>query len=504
MPFDSEMHEPRYDWLAEGAASALTDDLMALGAQALSREDRLRAFERLRVPATNRLSEATVIRIGQIVGAQQIIVGSFAVNGTSLAIRAQPIRLDTGRRLPEIAESGPLSDLFAVFARVARRLLPDSTVAINVIESGHPPLPAFEEYIKGAVAANPATKIAFLKDALRSAPDFQRVRLALWTVYTEQGEHRQALEVVQQVPAAHPLSRQARFHVGLSMMSLARHVEAIDVFTTLNRERRDAALVNNAGVAQLRRTARSPDNSAAVFFDQALTVAPDDGDIAFNRGYASWLAHDTLTAVRWLRETVRRNPADDAAHWVLGVALQASANAVEGQRERDLAKRLSSTYVEWEKKQPGPAVPSNLERVKTELDAGASQHIEAAIAAAEQRDQRDEARFRLESGRRLVQADRDADAIGELRRAIYLSPYDREAHLLLGRLYLRAGQVADAIDELKISIWSEDQTDARVALAEAYMQARNFDAARIELQNVLAREPSNADARRLMATLPSP
>src|SRR5262245_50209687 len=75
MPFENETREARYDWLGEGAASVLTEDLDALGAQALSREDRLRAFERLRVPATNKLSEATIIRVAQNVGAAQGISG---------------------------------------------------------------------------------------------------------------------------------------------------------------------------------------------------------------------------------------------------------------------------------------------------------------------------------------------------------------------------------------------------------------------------------------------
>jgi tetratricopeptide (TPR) repeat protein len=503
MPFENETHEPRYDWLGEGAASLLTEDLTALGAQALSREDRLRAFEHLRVPATNKLSEATIIRVAQIVGAEQVISGSFAVNGTSVTIHARPIRLDTGRRFPEITETGALTELFETFARAARRLLADSVVPTSEMERTHPPLAAFEEYIKGAVAENPSTQIVFFKEALRYAPDFHQARLALWSVYNEQGEHRQALEIVQQVPSTHPLSRQARFRAALSTMSLGRHAEAIDLFTALNREQRDPALLNDAGVAALRRTARSPDGSAADLFRQALMISPDDADLTFNLGYASWLAHDTLTAVRWLREAVRRNPADDAAHWVLGVALQASANTAEGQRERDLAKRLASKYVEWEKQRGVNALPPNLERVKSELDTARAPRIDAAIAAAEQRDQRDVAAFHLENGRRLYQRERDAEAIAELRRAIYLSPYEREAHLLLGRLYLRAGQIADAIDELKISIWSDDQTDARVTLAQAYLQAKNVDGARSELQTILTREPSNSDARRLLATLPT-
>ena len=499
MPFENTTREARFNWLAEGAATALTDDLNALGAQALSREDRLAAFEHLRVPPVATLSEATIIRIGQIVGAEQVIVGSFAVNGSILTVHALPIRLDTGRRFAEIVETGPLNDLFPLFARVARRVLPESTVAASEMESGHPPLAGFEQFIKGSIAENPATQVIFLKEALRYAPDYHRVRLALWNVYREQGDHRQALEVVQQVPAGHPLSRQARFDAALSLIELGRHAEAIDQLTALNREKRDAALLNALGVAQLRQTAKSPDTSAAAFFRQAIAANPSDPDLDFNLGYASWLAHDTLNAVTWLREAVRRNTADDAAHWVLGVALQASANAPEGQREKDLARRLSSKYAEWEKKQPDTStVPPSLERLKTELDAARLPRVDEAIAAAERRDQREQATFHLESGRRLYQAQRDAEAIAELRRAIYLSPYDREAHLLLGRLYLREGQIADAIDELKISVWSDDQADARLALAEAYVQAKNVDAARLELQTVLTREPSNAAARILL------
>jgi tetratricopeptide (TPR) repeat protein len=499
MPFENSTREPRLNWLSEGAAAALTDDLNALGAQALSRDDRLRAFEHLRVPPSATLSEATNIRIAQIVGAEQVIVGSFAVNASTLTIRVTPLRLDTGRRFPAVVESAALNDFFTLIERVARRMLPDSSVSVAAMERGHPPLAAFEQFIKGSVAENPATRVVFLKEALRYAPDYHRARLALWDVYTEQGDHKQALEVARQVAATDPLSRRARFDAALSLIHLARHGEAISELGTLNREKKDAALLNDLGVAQLRLTVNEPDSSAVEFFSEAIAANPTDPDLTFNLGYASWLAHETLAAVRWLRETVRRNPADDAAHWVLGVALQASTNAAEGQREKDLAKRLSSKYADWDRKQPGTsAAPPNLERLKTELDAVDQPRVEDAIAAVEQRDQREQAIFHLESGRRLYQAQRDGEAIGELRRAIYLSPYDRDAHLLLGRVYLRAGQIADAIDELKISIWSDDRTDARLALAEAYVLARNSDAARIELQTVLTREPSNADAKALL------
>ena len=504
VPFENATHDARYYWLAEGSAVVLTDDLIALGAQALPRDERIQAFEQLRVPAVATLSDATIIRIGQVVGAAQVIKGSFEVKGDRLTVRARSIRLDTGRMFPEISESGALNDFFAVYARVARRLLPDSTVTTAQMESGHPALPAFEQYVKGVIAENPAMQASMLKEALRIAPDFQRARLALWTVYTDQSEHQQALDIVKQVPPLHPLGREARFRAALSMMNLGRSADANDALLALLAEKPDAAIRNDLGVTQLRRTGR---NAAPPtdYFRQAVADDPGDPDLAFNLGYALWLAHDSANAAMWLREAVRRNPDDAAAHWVLGVALQASANAAEGQREKDLAKRLSSTFADFEKKQPaGNAVPPNLERVKTALDAANAHRVEDVIAANEQRDQREQAGFHLDTARRFFEQERDADAINELRRAIYLSPYDRQAHLLLGRIYLRGGRVQEAIDELKISIWSDDQIDAHLALADAYIQAKDAQSARLELQNVLSREPNNADARRILATLPAP
>ena len=83
----------------------------------------------------------------------------------------------------------------------------------------------------------------------------------------------------------------------------------------------------------------------------------------------------------------------------------------------------------------------------------------------------------------------------QLRRVVYLSPYDDQAHLLLGRVYLRGGRVHDAIDALKISVWSSDTNAARLVLADAYERAGMIDEARGELRAILVRDSSNADVR---------
>lgn len=505
MPFETATREPSVQWLAEGSAVILTDDLLALGVPAITRSDRMRAFERLHVPAAVDLSHATVIRVGRILGAGLAVVGAFETDGGRITVRARAIELGAGRMLPEIIESGALGDIYTVYEHVARRLVPDSPIPAARMESGHPPIAAFEQYIKGLIAHAPAEKIALLTQAVRLAPGFQRPRLELWEVYTGRGDHARALAAVAEVPTAHALARQAKFLAGLSQLYLGRLQDAFTTFSAVLQERPDSALMNNLGIVQLRRGTDTAGGRTVWYFSEAARLDPADPDLLFNLGYAYWLDRDPAAAIYWLREAVRRNPSDDAAHYVLGLALQATGSTAEAAREKELARRLSSEYAQWESTRKGAdTAPRGLERVKTDLDVPVAFRVETVIVEAGRRDERELAEFHLAAGRRAVEAERDAEAIAELRRAIFLAPYHAEAHLLLGRVFMRGGRVQDAIDAFKISLWSEPTIAAHLALAEAYIRIHQFTAARLELQQVFDRQPGHPEARRLLDSLPPP
>jgi tetratricopeptide (TPR) repeat protein len=124
--------------------------------------------------------------------------------------------------------------------------------------------------------------------------------------------------------------------------------------------------------------------------------------------------------------------------------------------------------------------------------------VDQAIATTTQRDQRELAQFHLDRGRRLYEAEQDREAMDELRRAIFLSPYEADAHLLLGRIHLRGGRPAEAVAALKISIWSRDSAAARTALADAYLRLKDLPNAKLHAQKAVALDPSSADARTLL------
>ena len=59
VPFANARHEPRLQWLGEASAVLLEDQFRARGLGAISRDERVRAFEDLHLPLTASLTHAT-------------------------------------------------------------------------------------------------------------------------------------------------------------------------------------------------------------------------------------------------------------------------------------------------------------------------------------------------------------------------------------------------------------------------------------------------------------
>lgn len=501
MPFENVSRDSRIVWLGEAASVLIADDLNVLGAGAITRDERREAFERLQVPPAASLTDATMIRIGQLVRASQVVVGTLTMDGDTIVISARSITLESAKVQADVTERGPLPDLFSLFERVARRVAPESTRTSADVERTHPPVAAFENYIKGLLAETPATAVTYLETALKADPTLDRARIALWEVFDNQGEHARAFSAANAVATTSPLSRRARFREGLSQLNLKRYEDAFATFKALAATRPTPAVLNNLGVVQLRRGGTPTTGVATYYFNKARESDETEPDYFFNLGYAYWMDHDPQAAVYWLREALRRNPADGDAHYVLATALAGAEHAAESAREKELAHRLSSAYDEWDKRPPNDAVPKGLERIKGDVELPHSRQIDQTLANS-QDDQAQLATFYLDRAKRLFDEERDADALTELNRVLFLSPYSAEAHLFIGRIHLRAGHAREAIDALNISIWSADSADAQAWLAEARLLTKDVAGARAAAERALVLDASHTRARRILSGLP--
>ena len=479
-------------WLGEAVASQLTEELVAANVAALPREDRVEVFDRLQVPMTSQLTRATMIRTGELIGASEIVFGEVRV-GASLNVRVRTIRLSTGQHLPDVAGTGPFAEMFPLFGRLGAELV--RTIGRGTTTAARPaamPLVAFENYVKGLIAATPAVQQRFLESAMSQAPRDGRVLTALWSLYTDQDLHEKALAVASAVPADSLHARRARFSVALSLIELKRFDGAFKELTALHERRRSAAVSNAIGIVQLRRGAAiSGPGSASFYFERAANEAPEQSDYLFNLGYTRGLAGDSASALLWLREAVRHHAADGDAHLVMAALLSATGRSAEAHRELELARLLGTSL------ETVPAtivrVPPGLERIRLGPDDTAT--TVATLRAPAQRDQGETARFHLERARQLLSAGNDREAQSELRRSIYLAPYEDEPHLLLGRLLQRAGRLPEAIDEFKVALWCRESAAAHIGLGSALFESGERDDARRAFERALALSPNSAEAR---------
>lgn len=503
LPLDVDAPSARTAWLGEGTAIVIADVLSGAGVRAFSREERVAAFDNLRLPPSGPLTRATMIRVGEVVGASDLVVGHVTLGPADLTVQVRLLRLEAGTFLPDITERGAPGDFFRIVQSAAKRLAESANLVTGsaIGPLAHPSRDAFERYVKGLTADTPATRLALLRSALDADGSFDRARLALWDVHAEMGDHAAALAAVEAVTPQSPLARRAAFRAAWSMVELRRYDEAFERLTRLVDGGNTAMLQNNLGVVQVRRGATPQTGRATYYFTKATDLDPDDPDYCFNLGYAYWLERDAQAALYWLREAVRRNPADADAHFVLGAALAASGSATEAQRERELAGKLASRYEDANRKGTGE-VPRGLERLKADLLPLHPIRFDAAITSAAQRDSQELAGFYLERGRRLFEQQHDADAITELRRALFLSPYEADAHLLMGRAYRRLGRPDAAATALRLSLWSRESAVAYHELGLALVDLRDVNGAKLALYRALTLDPGLEAARAVLATLP--
>lgn len=502
--FETPANDGRTYWLGEAISMLIADDIDARGLGAISREAREHAYDELHLPPNAVLSRATVIKVGEIVGAERLVVGEVSVDGDAVSITAEPIRLDIGHADPPVVERGDLQNLFELARRAARRAIPGG---------GEPPLEpapslqAFEQYVKGLLAEEPGARAEFLEKAIALQPTYDRARIALWDVRTSQGDYQAALAAIRGIRADSPEARRANFLASVSLVQLKEYDDAFKLLQSLDGMPPDAAVLNNLGVVQMSRSA-SPDSGKPVYFlTKAAKAAPDDADVLFNLGYAYVLDRDPQGAIYWLREALRRNPEDGDAHYVLAAALDMAGSTVEASRERELAAQLSAHWADAVHRSASTAgahpegheaVPIGLQRLRQDLRVRGVDAVDRALADTAQQDQQQLAHFHLDRARRLFESERDTDALSELQRTVFLSPYDADAHLLIGRIHLRDGRPREAVDALKISIWSQDSTAARLALADAYLRLKDPASAKAQAQRALQIDPTSADAKAML------
>lgn len=488
LPFENTSKAPGLEWISEAVPEVLSEGMASSTTYIVPRDDRNYAFDRMGVPATNKLSRATLFRISEQMDADYVILGSYDYDGQTFVVRAQLLNMKKLYLTPEVKESGPLVNMVTVQRALAwdllRDLNPESVRSKQDFLSQAAPvrLDAFENYIRGILATTRQDKIQKFREAVRLSPNYTQVIFQLGKTYFASREYESAASWFARVPNADDLATAANFYLGLSSFYSGNYERAEAAFKYLETRMPLPEVDNDLGVILGRRGKRSEID----YLQKAVQSDPNDADYHFNLAVAYARIFDNGNATRQLKEVLRLRPADAEAKTFLD-SLANSSGTVPASSFR----QTSATTTK---------LP--LQRVKQNYDETSYRQLTLEIVrTAESRlskaSPQEHAAFHVERGNQLLTQGFSQEAQSAFQEAVVLDSTSAAAHLGLAQALEADGKQKEALAEANTALRIKPSAAALLILARQNLQDNRLSAASEEVERALVLEPRNQDAQKL-------
>ncbi len=525
-PFENNGSAPRLDWLGEGLEELTIQYLSDTGEQVYSHAGRAGELERYGLPASAKLSRATMLRIAQDLDADYVIFGSFYSDGTSLTVESHLLRVDPPALIAPVSETGPLTTLMDMQAKVVWHTLVanDKSYPLALPEFSKSLRPlrldAFEHFVRGLLAGDDEPRLRELREAARLDPAWPDPAFALGETYAGRGDCNSALPWFGRIPKTHSRYLEANFAIGVCRLQLNQPDKAEEVFVSLQSSIRGGSdgpgttravsgadlpeILNNLGLALAREGKMS---DAQGNFKRAVELDPDEDDYPFNLGLLAFRANDFNAATAAFREAVLREPDNAEDRALLIQSLDRAGKKAEADEERNaVAEALGPNALPAVHVDARSDAQSHLDRIKTDLDVTALrlEILSSAAPVAPASTNSDSASatstpaYHIRQGRQELAGGRLELAEAQFRAALTADPANASAHLGLAEVDRRRYKFDDAIIELQASLKSRDSAVVRTTLARVYMEQNKFALARAEAQKALALAPNYTEAKQLL------
>lgn len=353
LPFSNLSQDKNLDWIGESIAEMVVEAVSGEGLLVLDRSERAQAYARLGIRPYALLTRASVVKIGDELDAGHVVYGSFEVTRqtpptkSAITIRARVLDLRRLRQSDELVEQGILEDLASLQNKLCYRtlleLLPETRLDEQEFLAKRPRtrVDALENYIRGLLATDPATKHRFFTQAARLDANFSPPCFQLGLYHWEKDAYREAAIWFQRVRDTDSHYREALFYLGICKYRVADYLAAEQAFQIVASTVPLNEVFNNLGAAQMRRSS----SEALDNFLKALEGDESDPDYHFNAGYALWKNGSFDVAAERFRAVLDRVPDDQQAISMLGRCLKKEA-ARPGDARTEGLERIKEQYEE--------------------------------------------------------------------------------------------------------------------------------------------------------------
>ncbi len=264
---------------------------------------------------------------------------------------------------------------------------------------------------------------------------------------------------------------------GLAALDRKDYQQAKQIFSDLAAaDARDYSAFFNLALAE---TALKEDDEASAHFQKVLELKPGLYEAELNLGILELRRKHPVQAAPLLRDTVKQRPTQVRPQRYLGDALLATGDF----------PGAAEAY--------GAALAIDPKQAVAELGLGQSlmrqAKLDEALTHYRQAVALDPAlqSYLLEIAAAFSNAQQTDRALALLKEF----PNDPSAREESGRLYLAAKRPADAVPEFQAAVALSPTAANRLALATAYLQSGQADAAKPLLEQALASDPNDFDLR---------
>jgi tetratricopeptide (TPR) repeat protein len=503
LPFENRSGNASLSWIGDSFPDTLDKRLTSAGFLTLSRDDRAFAYNHLGLPEGFKPSRATAIKIAQQLDANFVIIGSFnvtqaaattdtatAANATaneSITIQAQVLSVDDLTLSAPMQDGSNLNQLFDAENAIAWKLARVMDQHFNIAEEtflaapGGVPLPAFEDYIRGANAVTPEERLQRLKAAVALVPDYAAALLALGKEQYAGHDYAAAAATLAKVPAGDRLALEANFYLGLARFNTANYAGAETAFTFIASRLPLPEVVNDEGVSLSRQGKDAVDP-----FEHAMEADPSNEDYHYNLALALFRRGDTAGAAREVEAAIKLKPDDKEAidlrvHLATvpaGTRLTANADSSFAPVERIIRVYSESSY----------------RQAAFQMDQMRAARL-ATLPPAERTAQN------VQTGRDYLSEGLLPEAEGQFNQALAADPRSAAAHAGLAQVREMSGQAELARKEARMSLQIQANAAAWVVLGRLDYAANHLDLSTGDVIQALQLEPTNAGAQALRQVL---
>ena len=549
LPFENTSSNREANWVGESFADQLSELLGAHGLRVVSSDARELSYQRLRLPLTVIPSRATAIKLAKESGATLVVLGNYEVTPrdekTVAEVRgsARVVRVNEGRIAGKQMNDGrwathefffgdALINLQTVQGKLAYQILYEQDDKLpfsqNLIveQATKVPPKSFEAYVKGAMLPNGhPDKPNFLQNAMREyeranpGSVYKQAAFELGQRFYSQGDHKKAAEHFSLLQPTDTHYAEAAFYAALAYWRAGELQSAVDTLLPLTTKVPLMSIYNNAGAISTQAAIQEKNptkreaflKQATNFLGRAVESAPEDSPdgamVRYNYAYALSLLGKHQEAADQLRAVVKENPRDAAALFLFAKMLeklgQAEAAAANDNEARKLFPGYGKAQIEWEQTKTVSLLPVHLrdDFNRAEFVRAVRQDEDEASRPTPGTSAQD---F-LAKARELYTAGRDDEALMELRNALRIEPMNAESYLLTGRIYMRRGEIAPAITQLKTAIfWDNTEhklIDAHILLGRIFLDRGDRMQATAYAQSAIQIDPNNPEAVALQREL---